>query len=277
MSCFTAIFEVENGLWYPLFIPALDITSMEPQQSSTETPTTSSTPAPEVVATTVPAPAPTRRIPKHYLAFVGGLVIALALGYFFFIRTAADVAAVVNGTKITAAEVAESADMMTKSAELQGMDVSDPVVLEQIRAQALENLINNELLMGAARQSGATANEASIQSAYDELVTQVGGEEELQTRMATVGLTTDTLMGNITDRLIVDQYIESSTDIETITVTDEEIQTYLNSIVTDGVELPPLEEIKPQIEASLLAEKQQTLVNDLIEKLRSEAKIEIRD
>ncbi len=276
MSCFTAIFEVENGLWYPLFIPALDITSMEPQQS-TETPTTSPTPAPEVVATTVPTPAPTRRIPKHYLAFVGGLILALAIGYFFFIRTAADVAAVVNGTKITAAEVAESADMMTKSAELQGMDVSDPVVLEQIRAQALENLINNELLMGAARQSGVTANEASIQSAYDELVTQVGGEEELQTRMATVGLTTDTLMGNITDRLIVDQYIESSTDIETITVTDEEIQTYLNSIVTDGVELPPLEEIKPQIEATLLAEKQQTLVNDLIEKLRSEAKIEIRN
>ncbi len=243
---------------------------MEPQITTEQTP-------PVVMTPTEPTPLEGKKISRVHIALIAGIIVGIALGYFFYIRTNVDVAAVVNGSKITRAEVEENISMMTKSAELQGIDVTDPVVATEIKTQALENLINNELLLGAARESGATANEAAIQSAYDTLVSEVGGEELLKSRMETVGLTTDTLMGNISDRLMVDQYIETVTDIETISVSDEEITAYLASVATEGVTLPPLEEIKPQIESTLLAQKQQGIVDDLLAQLRSEATIEIKE
>jgi peptidyl-prolyl cis-trans isomerase SurA len=257
---------------------------MEPQTPLNENTEATSTPSETSAVSTHEGGAATSRptpfaflstIPRHYLAFLAGLILAIVLGYFFYIRMNADVAAVVDGTKITRAELENNIAMMTKSAELQGMDVSDATVTEAIKTQALDNLINNALLMNAANEAGLASNEAAVQSAYETLLSEVGGEEELKSRMASVGLTDETLKGNISDRIIADAYIESVTDIENATVTIEEIESYLASISTQGITLPPLEEIKPQIESTLLAEKQQKYVDDLIAKLRSEATIEI--
>jgi hypothetical protein len=213
---------------------------------------------------------------RPLIALLIGVAIAVG-GYFGYERLTVPVVATVNGAKITETELNENIDMMTKSAEIQGIDVSDPAIVAEIRSQALTNLVNNELLMGAARSAGVSTNEAAVKTAYDSLVTEVGGEEELKSRMESVGLTSETLMGNISDRLLVDQYIEAETDIKDITITDEEIEAYLASVSTEGVTVPPLEEIRPQIEASLIAEKQQQIVDALIEKLRTEATIEMKE
>ncbi len=236
--------------------------------------TTETTSAPEVPET---APAQKKSsMMKPLIALIVGIMVAGG-GYFAYDYLNTPVVAVVNGTKITEAELKENVDMMTKSAEMQGANVSDETVAAEIRSQALTNLINNEILMGAAQRAGMSTNEAAVKTAYDSLVSEVGGEEELKTRMETVGLSSETLMGNISDRLMVDEYIEAETDIENITITDEEIETYLASVNTEGVTLPPLEEIRPQIEATLIMEKQQAMVDALIEKLRGEATIEIKE
>ncbi len=240
----------------------------------------------EIVTTpspiTQPNPVETPTTPsstKAYLKYIGAFLLGVALvgvGYMLYERLYGNVVAIVNGTRITLASYEENVSMMMTSAELQGIDVSDPVVADEIEKQALENLINNELLIGAARNAGMGADVAAVQSAYDALVDEVGGEEELKSRMETVGLTSDVLKSNISDRLIVDQYIEAETDIETLTVAEDEINVYVTSLTEGGITLPPLEEIKPQIEATLLAEKQQQVVDELITRLRSEADITIR-
>lgn len=239
-------------------------------------PQTTTEPVLEATPNVAPATTSLFQSPRTRIFIALGAVALIALGYFVYTTMTMKVAAVVNGEKIAQSKVDENVTMMTKSAELQGIDVADPAIALEIKTQALDNLINNELLLSAARAHGLSANEAAVQSAYETLVTEVGGEEELNSRMETVGLTVDTLMGNITDRLVVDQYIEAVTDIETVTVTEEEVTTYINSISAEGVALPPLEEIAPQIEASILAEKQQGIVDELIAKLRSEARIEIK-
>lgn len=233
-----------------------------------------------IITETTPTPSDPAPVKKSYIKYVLlGVVVAVVFGvlYNVYTRTQKDTVAVVNGTRITQTELDENVAMMTKSAEAQGVDVADATVTSEIRTQALENLISNALLTGAAKKAGKGANEAAVKTAYDSLVAEVGGEEELKTRMETVGLTTETLFKNIGDRLMVDAYIESVTDIKSLSVTDEEITAYLDSIKTEGVTLPPLEEIKPQIEATLLAEKQQKVVTDLIEKLRAEGEVEIRE
>lgn len=235
--------------------------------------------AAETAATPETPVTPEPTTPKRSLKKIIGAVILIAiigvLGYVGYTRMRVESVAVVNGTKITKVELDKNIAMMTKSAALQGIDVTDINVINEIKSQALTNLVNNELLKGAAQKAGLSTNEAAVKSAYDSLVSEVGGEDALKTRMESVGLTPDTLMGNINDRLVVDQYIESQTNIKDLTVTDDEIKAYLASVQTDGVELPPLEEIRPQIEATLLAQKQQKIVDELIEKLREEGQVTI--
>lgn len=223
----------------------------------------------------LPAPSPRRSWSKQIFAFIAGVVVSVVCFRIYEIATT-PVAAIVNGTRITVAEFERDVAMMEKGAALQGIDVNEPSIHTEIRTQALNNLVMNELLLGAARRSGAKTDDASIQKAYTELAESVGGEEELLSRMETVGLSRDTLMDNITARLLVDAYLEANTDIESLTVTDDEVQTYIASMESAGITMPPLEEIKPDIEASLLAEKQQELMNTHIEELKNKADITIK-
>ncbi len=252
---------------------------LQTEKETPVSPTTESTLVTDAtIITETPSAGETAPVRKSYLKYVLlGIVVAVASGalYNTYVKTHADAVAIVNGTRITQTELDENVAMMTKGAAAQGIDITSTTTLEEIRTQAIENLVNNALLMGAAKNAGKEADEAAIQTAYDKLVGEVGGEEELKTRMAAVGLTRETLFKNIAERLMVDAYIESETDIKSLTVTDAEVTAYLDSIKTEGVTLPPLEEIRPQIESTLLVQKQQKVVADLIEKLRAEGKVEI--
>jgi FKBP-type peptidyl-prolyl cis-trans isomerase (trigger factor) len=174
------------------------------------------------------------------------------------------------------AELDHDVEMMKKGAALQGVDVADPLIIEEIRTQALNNLITNVLLLTAAQNAGMKTNAEAIENSYNELATSVGGEETLLERMSSVGLTKETLLENISDRLVVDQYLEAETDIETLAVTDEEVGAYVAQMTDAGMTVPPLEEVGEQIKASLLAEKQQAAVSAHIEELHASADIEIK-
>jgi FKBP-type peptidyl-prolyl cis-trans isomerase (trigger factor) len=228
----------------------------------------------EIITKPEPFTTPEKRSPriKYAIAFVLGVGIAFG-GYTLYDRLYGDVALIVNGTRISNEELAESIDLMSKSAALQGIDVKSPEIAETIRKQALENIIGNTILMRAAETAGTEANPDAVKLAYDGLVTETGGAEELAKRMEAIGLTDAQLRENIENRLRVDALLEQETDIETVTVSDEEITAYIESISQGGMELPPLEEIKPQVEAQLRTEKQQVIVDGFIKKLRDEAKI----
>lgn len=225
------------------------------------------------------SPTPVEKKKESYrplIAFALGVLVSVG-GFRLYDIFTTPVAAIVNGTRITTEMFEKDVAMMEKGAALSGVDVNDPLVKKDIRTQALNNLITNELLIGAARTSGAVTDDASIQTAYEELMTDVGGEEALVSRMEAVGLTRETLMDNIKDRLLVDTYLEGATDIKTATVTDEELQAYVAQMASAGLGMPPsIDDIRPQLEATLLAEKQQQIVLDHIEKLRSEADIVIK-
>ncbi len=230
----------------------------------------------EVISSTSPEGDAKKKSYRPLIAFVLGVLVSV-VGFRMYEVLTTPVAAIVNGSRITMEMLETDIAMMEKGAALSGVDVSDPLVKEEIRTQALNNLITNELLIGAARSKGATTDETSVNTAYEELTSDVGGADALQERMLAVGLTKETLMKNISDRLIVDSYLEAETDIETAAVSDEEFQAYVAQMESAGLTMPEnLDEVRPQIEATLIAEKQQQIVNEHIEKLRSEADIEIK-
>jgi peptidyl-prolyl cis-trans isomerase SurA len=203
------------------------------------------------------------------------LLIGSAGGYYYYTKVRVDTVAIVNGYKIPRKDFNDSVAMIQKTATAQGASLADASIDAEIRKQAIDTLVNNALLISAAKKAGINIDDAKVQTEYDGLVTTLGGAENLKARMTEVGLTEEKLRSNIRERLIADAYIEAQTDIESLTVTDEEITKFLDGIKTEGTKLPPLEEIKPQIQAQILSEKQQTIVTDLLTKLRGDAKIEI--
>ncbi len=211
------------------------------------------------------------------IAVLIAAVVLLGAGYYAYMQsTRGDVVAIVNGKKIYQKEFNESVALIEQAATQQGIDLTKEGASEEIRTQALNTLIDNTLILSASKNAGFTADDTVIQQKYDELVTQLGGADELNIRMAAVGLTEEKLRSNIAERVLADQYIESVTPIKDITVSEEEIAQFLESLKANNVELPPLEEIRPQIDAEIRTQKRQKLIADLLAKLRSEGTIEMK-
>jgi peptidyl-prolyl cis-trans isomerase SurA len=236
-----------------------------------------------VAAQPVPAssvtPVPMQRWYRRPIVIASVIAVVLLGGAGFYVYNTqyknGGVVAVVNGTTIYADTYAENLRLVEESAASQGVDLSTGEAREQIRTQALNNLIENILLTDAAAAAGITVADADVEDIYSQLVEQTGGAEELAARMADIGLTEEKLRSNIRERVLVDKYIESVSDIETVTVTDEEVAAFIEAHVTDDAELPPMEEIRPVIESQILSMKRQEMVQGIIDSLRATAVITV--
>lgn len=209
------------------------------------------------------------------------MVVALALlggasYYAYSMYSTGGTVAVVNGTKITQKEFNENVVLIEQNATLQGADITDEATKKEIQSQALEVLINNALLLGAANGAGFNVTDEDIQKKYDELATQLGGAEALAAKMLEVGLTEEKLRSNIAERILTDLYIESVTPIEELAVSDVEVAEFYKTINTGDTKLPPLAEIEAQIKEQILGQKRQQIVTDLLAKLRAEGSVEIK-
>lgn len=208
-------------------------------------------------------------------------IIALAMigagGYYYYktkIQGKGPVA-VVNGINIDRKDYNDSITILTTSAAQQGANVTDPKIISTIKAQTLDTLINNALLIGGAKAAGFTADNATVEADYKALVEQLGGADALKAQMTKVGLTDAKLRSNIADRVVVDAFLNAKTDLKTATTTPDDVLAFYNSLKAQSTSTPPLAEIRPQIEQQLLGQKQQTIVSDFIKTLHDAAKIQI--
>jgi len=136
-------------------------------------------------------------------------------------------------------------------------------------------LINTELLVQASKKSGIEVTQEDIDSEIASVKKQVGGEEVLSKRLSDVGMSEDEFRQEVSKQLMIQKYLLKNIDIDSTKATEDEINSAYKqaSEVTDNI--PPLSEIKDQIATKIATDKQQKLLNDLIEKLRSGASIEI--
>ena len=251
-----------------------------PVSTTTEPVPQSEAPVAEVSAIPEAAEPAAPQSKKQLIAsiIIGALLIGGA-GYYVYTEYYAKggAVAVVNGKNIYQKEFDESMNLVGQNPEFYGVDAASPDAEKQKQDRAMDILVNNALLITAAEAAGFSVEKEDIQATYDELVAQLGSEEVLKTEMAAVGLTKRKLWNNIRDRELVNKYLESEMPTESVAVTDEEVDGFIKSLQDSNVELPEnLEEIKPSIEAEILAQKQQQLVNALLTDLRTTAVIEIK-
>lgn len=191
-------------------------------------------------------------------------------------RLQQEVVATINGEEISAYDLSVSQEQISAAAQAQGVDLNDPATQQSIRDQAVDMLVNTELLRQEAESRGLSVSEEEVENRYEALVSEVGGEEILQARMNDFGVTEDVLFRDIHNELLIQKLLDEVFAETEVIVSAEEIQNFYDSAGGTEGGLPPLEEVSSQIEQQLAGTKEQEVVTEFVDNLRSEAEIDIK-
>ena len=266
-----------------------------PVTVSTDSPVVTDTPTPEVITTTPPVVAVTsarRQALKQYgIAFLIVAIMGGALWYLLekqgrvqtgvFDKITALVrpepaVVKVNGEKIPKSLYDKNYEQLSLQAASQGADATDPTTAEQIKKQAIDVLVNSALLKQAARKAGVVVTDDQITERYQGIVDAQGGEEALAARMAELKITKEGLMKDIEEEILIQTHLDSAIDIKSIEVTKEEVDAFYKSVTSNpDVKVPPLEEVREQVEQEIRYGKQQELISDYIDTLKKDAQVEV--
>ena len=187
------------------------------------------------------------------------------------------VVAEVNDSEITNADLATSMQQFGQAATAQGVDITDPQVQTDIRTQALEVLINTELLLQAAEAQGIKVTDEEVEERLSAIEADMGGAEQLATRMEELGITSEQLDHDIRDEIIIQQLIDKKFAEADFTVSEEEILATYEQVGGEEAGLPPLEEVREQVVAQITNSKEQAVVDAYITELKESADIDIKE
>jgi len=190
------------------------------------------------------------------------------------------VAAVVNGEEIPMSEFEQRVQQTEQQLQgQQGVDIEASSTQQQIRQQAINNLVDERLLDQAIAESGITVGSSSISARLDQLRQQSGGQEQFQQQLQQRDITIDQLRDNIRRQLEVEQYVTQEATSTALSVSDQEVrQLYdqLSSQATGTQQLPSFEEAQSQLRTRLEQQRQRQALQNLINQLRSNAEIDVR-
>ena len=174
------------------------------------------------------------------------------------------VLAVVNGDSILQKEVDSRIDEAKQTFIMQGVDMSEPAVRAQIEAQIVDDIINVKLLTKGAEDAEVTLDDGAVDGEIEKYVLQAGSEEEFNAQLGQAGLTLDSFREQLLKQLVLQKYISESISADSMSVTDEEIAAFYDSAAAGQEGVPPLAEVRDQIEAQLMSNKQQQATQDFI-------------
>lgn len=269
---------------------------------STQTPPVDPTPAVSISD----SPQKGGKLLKVAFLSICGLGFMLGVTYIIYVQLSNQPRAMVNGTPITQAMLGETKKLLIDGASEQGVNLEDPETMKLIEDQAFKIAIQNTLIKTKALEKNITADPKVVQERFDMIQKQVSENPEMKARMESVGLAGDNLKAKIEEQMITELFLLSETDIESITVTEDDIKLVAERMRAQyaSVETPPFaggegdqtqggdgevvvnqlpseEEIMKQIETNraqienqIRIEKQQQIFQAFIAKLEAESKIE---
>ena len=191
-----------------------------------------------------------------------------------------DVVAEVNGEEIIKEDF-ESAytaqfQQMAMQAQMSGEEVDEA----QLKEQVAESLVAQELLVQETENRDIEASDEEVNETLTALAEQNGlaSSEEFLTALEEQGLSEDEVMEQVASQVKVDKLIaEESGDSE---ASEEELQEFYDQMQAQqeemgGEELPPFEDIKTELEAQLVQQKENEAVQALVAELREGADVTV--
>lgn len=148
-----------------------------------------------------------------------------------------------------------------------GYDIND---LDQVKEYAINRLINQEMIKQDAERIGITVSDEEVTSEFELFKSE--NEDQFQTFLDTYHLTEQTFREQLFFEIMHDKYIES--ELPTIEITDEEVETIYNEIKEENQEIAELEEVEEQLKRELRDRKGQEDLQDKLDELKKQATID---
>lgn len=187
---------------------------------------------------------------------------------------AGEAVAIVNGEEISRASFSA---LQAQAVSAQGVDLGtlDASVQTELETQIVDTLVAQALLRQAVAQADVTVTDAEVDAQVETIKGQFEDGEAYESALAQEGLTEATLREQIAVELATQSYLDDELNLSGVTATDEEIDMAYEQISAGGEDVPPLEEVRDQVELLVIQQKQQELVNNFVAELRSDADVEI--
>ncbi|MFC4555817.1 SurA N-terminal domain-containing protein [Georgenia faecalis] len=196
-----------------------------------------------------------------------------------------DVVAVVNGEEIGRDEFVSTYEGMFSQYAMQAQMSGQPVDQDLLKAQVADNMVGNTLLIQEADNRGFTATPDAVDAALAEMAEQNGLEsaDAVITALTEQGMTEEEIRSQLETQVKVEQLIAD--EAGDTTPTDEEVQAAYDEAVAQQeaagaasgqtAEMPPLEEVRPQVEEQVRSQKEGAAVEALVTSLRESADVTI--
>ncbi|WP_205684280.1 SurA N-terminal domain-containing protein [Clostridium formicaceticum] len=186
------------------------------------------------------------------------------------------IVALVNGKEIQRSDFENVLENMKLSYQQFGLDFDseeNKEMLELMKEEALNNLIQQELLLQSALEKNYAASQDEIDHELEQIKAQFGTDEEFDMALEANHLTLDALIESIANEIMLAQYIQN--EIGEPTVSEEEIIAMYEEYSESMEDLPAFEEMQFELEEELKYQKFQTSFGEFIENLKAQSTIEI--
>lgn len=184
------------------------------------------------------------------------------------------IVALVNGEEVSQDDFNA---LQTQVASQQGIDVSSLTQEEKtnFETQVLNTLISQVLLRQAIGDSQTSVDDSQIDEQVENIKNRFETEAAFNEALSSQGATLGDLREQVRSQLTTQTYLNEQLDFESLSATDAEIQSTYEQAVAGQEDAPALSDVRGQVQQLVLQQKQQQLVNELIEELRADADIEV--
>ncbi|WP_166355674.1 SurA N-terminal domain-containing protein [Phytoactinopolyspora limicola] len=193
-----------------------------------------------------------------------------------------DVVAVVNGEEILRDEFVTNYESRYQQLAMQAQMSGEPVDQDQLKDQTAQSMVDTELLVQEADGRGLTVSDSDIDETLDGLAVQNGMEsaDDFLAALAEQGVSEDEVFSQLevqvkVDHLLLDEAGDIEPTEEELMELYEEAEAQQEEMGDAGSELPPFDEVRPQLEEQARAEAENETVQSLINDLREGAEITV--
>ena len=185
--------------------------------------------------------------------------------------------ATVNGDGISRERYNSALAAVANLAATNGISLEDTAVLTEIKNVALTSVIENEVLLQAARTANVTVDDATIEEQILATSIQIGGKDAFEAELEKAGVTEKAYRTSVFEQALLSSYIAQAVPTSTIAISDDAVKAFYKertALAEKGTEIPAFDEVKDQVRAYLENTEHETLVRAHIEALVAAATIE---
>lgn len=187
--------------------------------------------------------------------------------------------ALVNGVAISQKSLDIAMSGLSLSDSLSRVDKTDEKVQELMRKQALNSIIDSELIVQKAKEQNITVTQLEIDDEILRLKTEVGGNDSYTVMMNRIGLSEEDMRKDIENQLLISKYDNNIFNKANNLVSETDVRIFYEALrdkyIEQGSIAPDLDIIRAKIVQQIIERKKELRLEAMALELRKSAKIEI--